>query len=435
MKLAIVGRPNTGKSSLFNRLAARNKAVTDDVPGVTRDRLYVEADFFGKNVELIDTGGYEFDAEALSKHIVRQIHMAMDEADAMLLVVDGKEGINPADKEMARLLRRSGKPIILVINKVDHAKRSYDEFHSLGLEHIVPVSAAHALGIGDLMDKVIEVMGLDKEGASTYTAKDHSESIRIAIAGRPNTGKSTMLNSILGEQRAVTSEVPGTTRDVIDIKLSNSYGDFVLMDTAGIRRHAKTSSRIEVYSIFRSKEVIEFSDVALLMIDGAEGFTHQDKKVSQIISEAGVGCVIVVNKRDLMKREFKKDELSSQIPYLSYAPVVYTSALLDKDFSKVFKTIKKVYSERKKTISVSDLNKFLKNALNYKTPPLTSGREVKLKYIVQASKQKGGVPRFIVYGKNAKLTHTSYRRYLSAKLREAYSFYGNPIELIFKEDK
>ena len=267
MKLAIVGRPNTGKSSLFNRLAARNKAVTDDVPGVTRDRLYVEADFFGINVELIDTGGYEFGAEDLSKHIVRQIHLALDEADAMLLVVDGKEGVNPADKEMAALLRKSGKPVILVINKVDHDKRNYSEFHALGLEHVVPVSAAHALGIGDLMDKVIEVMGLDKAGANISAVKDNSNCIKLAIAGRPNTGKSTMLNSIIGEQRAVTSEIPGTTRDVIDIKLSNSFGDFVIMDTAGIRRHAKTSSRIEVYSIFRSKEVIEFSDVALLMID------------------------------------------------------------------------------------------------------------------------------------------------------------------------
>jgi len=435
VKLAIVGRPNTGKSSLFNRLAARNKAVTDDVPGVTRDRLYVEADFFGINVELIDTGGYEFGAENLSKHIVRQIHLALDEADGLLLVVDGKEGVNPADKEMASLLRKSGKPVILVINKVDHDKRNYSEFHALGLEHVVPVSAAHALGIGDLMDKVIEVMGLDKDGANISAVKDNSNCIKLVIAGRPNTGKSTMLNSILGEQRAVTSEIPGTTRDVIDIKLSNSFGDFVIMDTAGIRRHAKTESRIEVYSIFRSKEVIEFSDVALLMIDGSEGFTHQDKKVSQIIGSAGVGCVIVVNKRDLMKREFKQEEISAQIPHLSYAPIVYVSALLDKDFPKVFKTVKKVYNERKKTITKAELNKFLKSALNYKTPPLTSGKEVKLKYMVQAAKQQGGVPRFIVYGKNAKLTHPSYQRYLSGKLRQAYGFFGNPIDIIFKEDK
>lgn len=435
MKLAIVGRPNTGKSSLFNRLAGRNKAVTDDVPGVTRDRLYVEADFFGKNVELIDTGGYEFDAKDLSKHIVSQIHMALDESDASLLVVDGKEGLHPADSAMAKLLRKSGKPVILVINKVDHDKRNYQEFHSLGLNHIVAVSAAHALGIGDLMDKVIEVMGLNENGADYDDNKDNDTYIKLAIAGRPNTGKSTILNSISGEIRSVTSEVPGTTRDVVDVKLSNKFGDFMIMDTAGIRRHAKTSSRIEVYSIFRSKEVIEFADVALLMIDGSEGFTHQDKKVSQIIGDAGVGCVIVVNKRDLMKREFKQEEISAQIPHLSYAPIVYVSALLDKDFSKVFKTVKKVHNERMKTISTANLNKFLKDALNYKTPPLTSGREVKLKYIVQASKQKGGVPRFIVSGKNVKSTHPSYKRYLVGKLREEYGFIGNPIEIVFKEDR
>ncbi len=435
MKLAIVGRPNTGKSSLFNRLAGRNKAVTDDVPGVTRDRLYVEADFFGKNVELIDTGGYEFDAKDLSKHIVSQIHMALDESDASLLVVDGKEGLHPADSAMAKLLRKSGKPVILVINKVDHDKRNYQEFHSLGLDHIVAVSAAHALGIGDLMDKVIEVMGLNENGVDYDDNKNNDTYIKLAIAGRPNTGKSTILNSISGEIRSVTSEVPGTTRDVVDVKLSNKFGDFMIMDTAGIRRHAKTSSRIEVYSIFRSKEVIEFADVALLMIDGSEGFTHQDKKVSQIIGDAGVGCVIVVNKRDLMKREFKQEEISAQIPHLSYAPIVYVSALLDKDFSKVFKTVKKVHNERMKTISTANLNKFLKDALNYKTPPLTSGREVKLKYIVQASKQKGGVPRFIVSGKNVKSTHPSYKRYLVGKLREEYGFIGNPIEIVFKEDR
>jgi GTPase len=435
VKLAIVGRPNTGKSSLFNRLAGKNKAVTDDVPGVTRDRLYVEADFYGKKVVLIDTGGYEFEGEEISKHIVRQIHMALDEADAVLFVVDGKEGLNPADKDVANILRKSEKPVVLVINKIDHDKLNYDEFHSIGIKDMIPVSSAHALGIGNLVDRVLEIMEEQKIVRPSSISDETDLPIKLAIAGRPNTGKSTMLNSMIGEQRAVTSDIPGTTRDVIDIELKNKFGDFIIMDTAGIRRHAKTSSKIEVYSIFRSKEVIKFSDVCLLMIDGVEGFTHQDKKVSQIISEAGVACVVVINKRDLMKKEFTKDELYSQIPYLDYAPVVYVSALFDKDFSKVFKTVSKVYAERKKNISTADLNRFLKSALNYKTPPLISGKEVKLKYIVQASKEKGGVPRFIIYGKNAKLTHSSYRRYLVAKLREEYGFIGNPVDIVFKEER
>jgi GTP-binding protein len=433
VKVAIVGRPNTGKSSLFNRLAGKNKAVTDDLPGVTRDRLFAEVDYYGQDFELIDTGGYEFGDGHIIQHIVEQIHIAVEEAELILFVVDGKDGLTSTDVEIANLLRKANRDIVLVVNKVDNEKLVYDEFHSLGMKKLIPVSAAHALGIGDLIDVMVE-----KAKASTTPKgkKVYSENvIKIAIAGRPNTGKSTLLNAILGHTRVVTSPIPGTTRDVIDIPLSNDRGDFILLDTAGIRRHAKTGSRIEDYSILRSKKAIEEADVALLVIDGEEGFTTQDKKVSELISDSGAACVIVVNKKDKMKKRFTDEELHQEIPYLNYAPLLYISAVYDKDFSKLFKVAVEVNAERHKKLSTGDLNRFFQNTIRYKTPPMVSGKEVKLKYIVQAAKQQGGVPRFIICGKNAKMVHASYKKFLIAKIREEFGFKGNPIALIFKEDK
>jgi GTP-binding protein len=433
MKVAVIGRPNTGKSTLFNRLIGRNKAVTDDLPGVTRDRLVSTVEHYGKYFEIIDTGGYEKGDDPIQKHIVEQVHIALEEADLVLLVVDAKHGINPLDREVAGILRKKGKDAILVVNKVDHEKREYSEFYSLGIEPVVPVSASHSLGIDALLDIVVE-----KGFTASDKVKDHrdnmdSGAVKLAIAGRPNTGKSTLLNSIIGHQRAVTSELPGTTRDVIDVPLSNKFGDFLLLDTAGIRRYAKTESKIESYSIMRSRDTIGFSDVALLVVDGTEGFTHQDKKVSEIIADAGVGCLIIINKRDKMEREFTEQEIHWQIPFLSYAQIMYISAKYDKDFGKIFKKVKKIYEERTKKISTGDLNKVFKQVTTYKTPPMSGGKEVKLKYIVQASKERACVPRFIICGTRAKLTHSSYKKYLIAQLREAFGFTGNPIELIFKE--
>ncbi|MEI6093594.1 MAG: ribosome biogenesis GTPase Der [bacterium] len=434
MKIAIVGRPNTGKSTLFNRLIGRNKAVTDDLPGVTRDRLLSTIEHNGVFFDIIDTGGYEKnDKDPILKHIVEQVHIAVEESDLILFVVDGKNGINPIDREIASILRKKEKDTILVINKVDHAKREYSDFYSLGIESVMPVSAEHALGIDDLLDAIFEKRKEDEATLRDHRNNMDSEYIKIAISGRPNTGKSTLLNSIIGEERAITSDAPGTTRDVIDIPLNNKYGDFLLLDTAGIRRYARTESKIESYSIMRSRSTIEFSDIALLVIDGTEGFTHQDKKVSEIIAKAGVGCLIIINKRDKMEREFTEQEIHWQIPFLSYAPILYLSAKYDDNFDKVFKQIKKIHEGRTKKISTGDLNRAFKQITTYKTPPMASGKEVKLKYMVQASKERACVPRFIVCGVRAKLTHSSYKKYLVAKLREEFGFVGNPIELIFKE--
>jgi len=433
VKVAIVGRPNTGKSSLFNRIAGQNKAVTDDLPGVTRDRLFVEVNHYGQDFELVDTGGYEFGDGHIVQHIVEQIHIAIEEAELILFVVDGKDGLTSTDVEIANLLRKANRDIVLVVNKVDNEKLVYDEFHALGMKQLIPVSAAHSLGIGDLIDVMVE-----KAKASTTPKgkRIYSENvIKIAIAGRPNTGKSTLLNAILGHKRVVTSPIPGTTRDVIDIPMSNEQGDFILLDTAGIRRHAKTGSRIEDYSILRSKKAIEDADVAFLVIDGEEGFTTQDKKVSELIADSGTACIIVVNKKDKMEKRFTDQDLQHEIPYLNYAPLLYISAVYDKNFSKLFKTACEVNSERHKKISTGELNKFFQNTVRYKTPPMASGKEVKLKYMVQAAKAQGGVPRFIVCGKNAKMVHASYKKYLISKIREAFGFKGNPIDMIFKEDR
>ncbi|MEI6080545.1 MAG: ribosome biogenesis GTPase Der, partial [bacterium] len=293
MKVAIIGRPNTGKSTLFNRLIGRNKAVTDDLPGVTRDRLVSTVEHYGKYFEIIDTGGYEIGNDPILKHIVEQVHIAVEEADVILFIVDGKNGVNPIDREISSIIRKQEKKVILVVNKVDHEKREFSDFYSLGIDTLMPVSAEHALGIGELLDAVVEMGFKDSDPA----VRDHRENMnsgfmKIAIAGRPNTGKSTLLNSIMGENRAITSDVPGTTRDVLDIPVKNKFGDFLLLDTAGIRKYAKTESKIESYSIMRSRKTIEFSDVAILVVDGTEGFTHQDKKVSEIIAKAGVGCLI-----------------------------------------------------------------------------------------------------------------------------------------------
>ncbi len=339
---AIVGRPNTGKSTLFNRLIGRNKAVMDDLPGVTRDRLYAELEHYGTYITLIDTGGYDKGEDYILKHIIDQVHLAVEEAEVVVLVVDGKYGLNPLDKELAELIRKNGKDVVLAINKMDHFERTYEEFYKLGIEELVLVSSAHSRGLGDLLDSIVK-LSKNKKGEKTLanTDEEKTNDIKISIAGRPNTGKSTLLNAIAGQKRSVTSHVPGTTRDVVDLRINNQHGDFILLDTAGIRRYAKTESNVEVYSIMRSKEAIEAADVALWVVDATEAFTHQDKRVSEIIHEGGTGCVIVINKKDLVAKKLDPDELKQKIPYLDYAPVVYTSAVKDKNFDKLFALVPK----------------------------------------------------------------------------------------------
>ena len=430
MNVAIIGRPNTGKSSIFNCLIGKNKAVIDDLPGVTRDRLISEVEYENRVFSIIDTGGYsnEKGDDLILKHIIEQIHIAAQEADLVLFIVDGKTGLNPIDADIAKILRKTEKKVVVVVNKIDSDRRDFTEFYSLGIDPVIPVSAAHSKGITELLDTIITL-----GNPPPVESVSKGRGLRLSIAGRPNTGKSTLLNAIVGEKRAAVHERPGTTRDVIDIGISNRYGDFLLLDTAGIRRKPKVESRVETYSIIKSRRAVEASYVALLVIDGVEGFTHQDKRVSEIIVSAGVGCLIIVNKRDKMEREFTKREVHWQIPYLSYAPLVYISALYDRDFSVVFKMVKKISDERRKRVGTGELNRFFQRVLSYRTPPLSGSKEVKLKYMVQAYRESGGVPRFIIFTNYPKDVHESYKRYLIRRLREEFHFFGNPIELIFKK--
>jgi GTPase len=454
---AIIGRPNTGKSTLFNRLIAKNKSVIDDLPGVTRDRLCSQVEYYGHLIDLIDTGGYELGDHHISKHILEQVHIAIEESDVVILVVDGKYGLNPLDKEIADLIRKREKKVILAVNKVDNDTRLYDEFHVLGIKDVVAVSSAHSIGLGSLFDKIIELgfediknnddekdLDTDNEqdvlkskiegkGENEDKGEDKEPEIKIAIAGRPNTGKSTLLNAIAGHKRAVTSHEPGTTRDVVDVKVKNKYGNFTILDTAGIRRYSKTESKIEIYSIMRSKEAVESADVAIWLIDGNEPFTHQDKRVSEIIYEGGVGCLIVVNKKDTMSGKLSSQEIEQKIPYLSYAPLIYVSSMYDKKFDKLFQAVRNIYDERVKKINTGELNRFFQELISFKTPPMHAGKEVKLKYIVQAARSTAGVPRFIIFGVRAKNTHSSYKRYIISKLRKHFGFVGNPVEILFKE--
>jgi GTPase len=427
VKVAVIGRPNVGKSSLFNKLISKRKAVVDDIPGVTRDRLEEKVEHYGKVFTLIDTGGYELKDTHIEDHILEQIDIAIQEANLLLFVVDGKTGLHPMDYDIAKRLRKSDKKLILLVNKVDNDKRDFSEFYSLGIKPVLSCSVSHSLGIGDLLDEII------KHESIKACEEKEEDLVRIAISGRPNTGKSTLLNAMIKEKRAVVSSKPGTTRDVVDIKLKNKFGEFLVLDTAGIRKVSKTESRIEEYSIIRTKKAIERSDIALLVIDGVDGVTTQDKKVSKIIEDSGTACIILINKKDKMEKLMKKKDIDFYLPYLKYAPSVNVSAKYEKDFDKIFKLINEIMDYRKKKITTGELNRFFQKIIDYKTPPLKAGKEIRLKYIVQVHKTRGAVPKFIVFANFPKDVHESYKRYIVRKLREEYNFMGSPIKLIFKK--
>lgn len=420
-KVAIIGRPNVGKSTLFNVIIEKQKSIVDDIPGVTRDRLIAEIDYYGKNFQVIDTGGYEDGVSEMAIHVQEQIRMAVKEADVLIFVVDGKTGLMTEDLEISKILRKSTKKTIVAVNKVDNQRIDYSDFYKAGFKLVFPISAMHKIGIGDFLDEVTSTFEKNiKEGLDPIIPK-------ICISGRPNTGKSTLMNAILGEKRVVTSAKPGTTRDSIEVLIEKKYGTFKLIDTAGVRRHSKAEGKLELFSITRSKTEIKQADLALLMIDANEGVTQQDKRVAEIINSEGTACVILMNKSDLKK--IKEKEIYNELKFLSYAPMLAISAKYDKDFSKIFKKVNLVLEERKKKISTNSLNAFLKKAVNYKTHPLMGTKEVKLKYMVQGH---GSGPKFIIFTNHPDLIADSYKRFLIRRLREEYGFIGNPIDIGFK---
>jgi GTP-binding protein len=432
--IAIVGRPNVGKSTLFNRIAGGKKAIVADEPGVTRDRNYVDVDWEGKAFTLIDTGGFEpVSKDRIFIQMREQCQLAMEEADVILFVMDGKEGLTPSDKEIANILRRQNKPVFYIVNKIDGPKqedRAF-EFYGLGIERIHSISAEHRYGVDSLMDEVMEILPkLTEEKWDRNAAK-------VAVIGRPNVGKSSLINRLLGYKRVIVDEAPGTTRDAIDTFFERNGKKYILVDTAGIRRKSRISLRLEKYSIVEALRTIDQCHVALLLLDPGEGVTDQDAHIGGFIHEKGKGCILVVNKWDLVEKnsqtlvEFKK-RVYTDLKYLSYAPILFISALTGQRVPKILDMVDQVAEQMEKRILTSQLNKYLGQWVEHNSPPLYRNRNVKLNYMTQVS---AGPPTFVIYTNFPDGIHFSYERYLINQMRETFGFEGVPIRLQFRKKR
>ncbi len=432
--VAIVGRPNVGKSTLFNRIAGGKKAIVFDEPGVTRDRNYADVEWGDARFTLIDTGGFEpASKDRIFVQMREQCQLAMDEADVILLVMDGKEGLTPSDREIADLLRRQEKPVFYVVNKIDgpqHEDKAY-EFYSLGIEDLYSISAEHRYGVDDLIDQVVK-------GFPTSVEEPKDEKgTKVSVIGRPNVGKSSLINRLLGYKRVLVDEVPGTTRDAIDTPIERDGKRYILIDTAGIRRKSRISLRLEKYSIVEAFRTIDQSDVVLLVLDAAEGVTDQDARVGGFIHEKGKGCILLINKWDLIRKdsetikEFEK-KVYEDLKHLSYAPILFISALTGQRVDRILDLIDQVAGEARRRIPTSALNKRFGQWVEKHTPPLYKNRRVKLNYITQVSVVP---PTFLIYTNIPEGIHVSYERYLINQMREEFSFEGVPIRLYFRKKR
>ena len=430
--LAVVGRPNVGKSTFFNKVLGKRVSIVEDTPGVTRDRIYGEAEWRGISFLMIDTGGIEPASEdVILSQMREQAEIAMETADVILFLVDGKDGVTASDRDVASMLMRTGKQVVLAANKIDTAKlpEDYYDFYELGLGDPVAISAVNMLGLGDLLDLVV-----DRFPAGTDDEED-DERIRIAMIGKPNVGKSSLVNAMVGENRVIVSEIAGTTRDSIDTNFIWNEQEYVLIDTAGIRRKSKVTGDIERYSVIRAIAAIERSDVCLLMMDATEGVTDQDKKIAGLAHESGKGIVIVVNKWDLVEKETNtmehyKKEIRRDLAYLPYAPIVFISVVQKQRLQKVMETATMVAMERAKRISTGQLNNLITDATMMKQPPSDKGRHLKIYYVTQVGIKP---PLFSFQINSRELMHFSYSRYLENKIREGYGFAGTPIKFVFRE--
>ena len=429
--VAIVGRPNVGKSTLFNRIAEKRVSIVDDTPGVTRDRIYADAEWTGHEFALVDTGGIDFDEnDALLPAMRNQAKLAMEEADVILFVVDGKVGITEVDQQIVGMLRTAKKPVVLAVNKVDSIKGIPDsyEFYGLGLGEPIAVSAVNALNLGDLLDAIVKELPTEVEVA------DEPDTIRVAVVGRPNVGKSSLVNALLGEERLVVSNIPGTTRDAVDTYFKQDGVTFVFVDTAGMRRRGKMDAALERYSVIRSLRAIDRADVVLMLIDAAEGVSEQDKKIAGYVHESGRASVLVVNKWDLVPKDGKTslrytETMRQELGFMQYSPVVFLSALTKQRVSRIPEVVKYVAEQHAMRVSTSLLNQVVRDAVGINPPPSDRGRKLKIYYATQASVKP---PTIVFFVNDPELMHFSYLRFLENKLREAFGFEGTPLKLVVR---
>ncbi len=432
--VAVVGRPNVGKSTLFNRIVGKRMSIVDDTPGVTRDRIYAKAEWLGKEFMMIDTGGIEPDTKDIILSQMRvQAQLAIDKADVIILVTDVTAGVTANDADVASMLQKSGKPVVLCVNKCDtvgEVPPDFYEFYNLGLGDPIAVSSVHGHGTGDLLDAVFEKMPAESE------QNEYSEdAIKVAVIGKPNAGKSSLINKIAGEERMIVSDIAGTTRDAVDTVIERDGDEYVFIDTAGIRRKSKVNEQIEKYSVLRAYMAIDRADVCVIMIDANEGFTEQDSKVAGYAHEQGKASVIAINKWDTIEKdgktmqEFTK-KLEIDFSFMSYAPFVFISALTGQRIDKLFELIKYTSNQNAKRISTGTLNDMLAYATARVQPPSDKGKRLKLYYMTQASVKP---PTFVIFCNNKELFHYSYQRYIENQIRESFGLDGTPIKIIIRE--
>lgn len=432
--IAIVGRPNVGKSTLFNKLAGQRIAIVEDVPGVTRDRIYFEVEWNARTMVFVDTGGIEpRSEETIPRQMRLQAQIAIESADVIVFMVDAKAGLTADDREVGMFLKRSGKPVIVAVNKIDSIgalPMEYYEFFELGFPtDPIPLSSLHGTGTGDLLDKVLELIPKADEQIVD------GDYIKVALIGKPNAGKSSMVNRLLGEERMIVSDIPGTTRDAIDTRFENEYGKYILIDTAGLRRQSRVEERVEKFSVLRAKMAVERADVCLILIDAAQGITEQDEKIAGLAHEAGKASVLVVNKWDLIEKDnqtvnaFTK-KIYDALSYMTYAPILFVSAKTGQRTDKLFEHINYVYGQSIFRVSTGMLNEVLSDATARVQPPSDKGKRLKIYYMTQ---QSVAPPTFVVFCNNAELFHFSYQRYLENQLRAVFGFRGVPIRLVIRQ--
>lgn len=430
--VAIVGRPNVGKSTLFNRIVGERVAIVQDQPGVTRDRLYQDAEWLGRRFTLVDTGGLDLQENGEIIGQVRdQADLAIRESDVVLFVVDARSGLTATDEEVAEMLRHSEKPVILVANKVEKFDGSQDfyDFYQLGLGEPIPVSAAEGMNTGDLLDRILELLPPNEE------EEFEPDTIRIAVIGRPNVGKSSLVNSILGENRVIVSNIPGTTRDAIDIHFEREGRRYVLVDTAGIRRRSRIDEPTEKYSVIRSLRAVDRCEVALMLLDATQGVTDQDKRIVGYAHEEGKACVLIVNKWDLVEKDDRTinrytERIRHELGFMQYAPILFVSALTRQRVHRVLELVNYVSEQHNQRVATANLNSLIRDAILQSPPPAQKTKRLKVLYATQ-----GGVkpPKFVIFVNDPELMHFSYLRYLENQLREAYGFEGTPLKFVLRK--